>query len=365
MSLATIIQFVMNHNAALIESLIALILLVTLFLSYRAFRQGASQESSASHSGDLSSLEETLKKLIAQASLVPATGSAAVSDTSGATKELVSEIESLKVSLQDKQAEIEKIKAAAAAAPAAGSGMTDDMRAQLEAQLKELRGKLEEYEIISEDIADLSFYKEENAKLLKQLEAAKSSAPAAASAPSEPPPAVEPAAAAVAPPSAANPEAAPAPAPEPASVAAAAEPAPAAPEPVAETVAVGVDDDLMAEFAKAVQEQAAAASEAPSTPTLTPAPAAAEVISEAEPKAEATAPAEESAADLGSMDLDKISAEAEGIIAAGAGASEETPNALEATLDTDKLIQEASDLTSVKAEDKKLMNEFENFVKGS
>ncbi len=346
MSLETIIQFVMNHNAALIESLIALILLAVLFLSFRAFK-GAAEGASAGLSGDLGALEETLKKLLAQASLVPAVGSAVAADSSGVTKELISEIEILKGSLQDKQAEIEKIKASAAAAPAADSGFSDDMRAKLEAQLKELKGKLEEYEIISEDIADLSFYKEENAKLLKQLEGAKSGAAsgsvAAAAAPMAepaPPAAVEVAAAPLAP------EAPPAPA-EAVVVSAPPEapPAPAAIEaaPPVEAVSAGVDDDLMAEFAKAVQAQ----------------------NSGAEPEAVASSGApSEGEADLGSMDLEKISAEAEGIIAAGSDSGDQ-PNALEATLDTDKLIQEASDLTSVKAEDKKLMNEFENFVKGS
>ena len=338
----------MNHNAALIESLIAIILVVGLFLAYRTFQAGP--EPAGGLSGDLGQLEETLKKLLEKASVVPST--AAAGDNSGVTNELIREIELLKGSLQDKQAEIEKIKASTAAAVGAGgaapadSGVPDDLKAKLEAQIKELKGKLEEYEIISEDIADLSFYKEENAKLLKQLEGVKAGgAEPVATAPAPQPVATP------APPPAAEPAATPAPA-----VVAEATPAPAA------EVSAGVDDDLMAEFAKAVEAQTSGKTELLVEPPPAPAPAA----KEEPPAAEAATVSEGESTDLGSMDLEKISAEAEGISAAETAAGgDSAPNALEATLDTEKLIQEASDLTAVKSEDKKLMNEFENFVKGS
>ena len=55
-----------------------------------------------------------------------------------------------------------------------GGGATDSDRAQLEAKLAELQAKLAEYEIIEDDIADLSLFKEENRKLKAEIEALKS-----------------------------------------------------------------------------------------------------------------------------------------------------------------------------------------------
>src|SRR5690606_29016337 len=53
-------------------------------------------------------------------------------------------------------------------------GVSTEEKDKLDAKIKELQAKLSEYEIISEDIADLSFYKEQNAKLAREVEALKS-----------------------------------------------------------------------------------------------------------------------------------------------------------------------------------------------
>jgi hypothetical protein len=349
MSVEKILLFIMNHNAGLIEAIVALILLLVLFLSYRAFKAAPETAEASAGIGNLSELEATLKKLLDKASVVPSSAGAA---SGGASTELLAEIETLKNNLKEKQTEIESLKTSAESAGGGGTGeggLSEEDKAKLEAQLKELKGKLEEYEIISEDIADLSFYKEENAKLLKQLEAAKIT-PAAAT--------TEPAAAPAAPAPAAVETAAPTPEPvvqDPVvaaeqsvtiETAPAADPAPAAAEAPAAPI-TGVDEELMAELDQAVAEQAPSEAAAATTP----------------------ASATDAGADLGSMDMEKMMAEAEDI-GDSAAAVEEAPNALEATLDADKLIEEASALTSptgtaVKTEDKNLMNEFENFVKGS
>ena len=360
MSLESALQFVMNHNAGLIESLIALILLSVLFLAFRAFRAPEETSAGGAGLGNLAQLEETLKKLLDKAAVVPAAGSTGAA-SGGASPELLGEIETLKNSLLEKQNEIEQLKVAggAAGAAAANAGMSEDEKAKLEAQLKELKGKLDEYEIISEDIADLSFYKEENAKLVKQLEAVKGGA--AALPPSTPAPAEPVAAPAPVAPPAPTPEAPPAP--QPAPVAPVPEPQSAAPPPaeaaVAEAAPLGVDDDLMAEFARAVEEQTSggAPASAPTAPQPPP-PAAPPVAAAAEPEVTA-----DSGTDLGAMDMDKMMVEAEGIGSAADAAEASVPNALEETLNADKLIAEASELTAVKAEDKNLMNDFENFVK--
>lgn len=341
----------MKHNTTIIEVLIGAVLVFTLLLAIRSFLT-AKEPVSEGGLANLGDLEGTLKKILEQASQVPAAGVVAAAGGSEDTQKLATEINQLKADLEARQKTIEELKAAggtaavaADGAPAAAGGISDEEKAKMEAQLKELQGKLAEYEIISEDIADLSFYKEQNAKLTKELEALKGGAtpaagataaaqapPAAAAtaAPSAPPPAAAATAAPSAPPPATPP---PPPAPEAPPQAAAATPDPA--------VNV-VDNDLMAEFNAAVEKQQG---DAPVEPAAPP------------------APAEEAAAtvDLGAMDVDKMMAEAAAIKSDGPDVSAE--QALGVTLDENKLLQEATALQGVTPEDKKLMGQFENFVK--
>ncbi|MFN7729459.1 MAG: hypothetical protein ACK5P7_09920, partial [Bdellovibrio sp.] len=219
MHLENFIQLIIRHNALIIEGLVGLIVLFVLVISYRTFLSARAAEKSGEAGAGLSpsmgELEETLKKLLERANALPAASAVAsaaqAAPDGNVAAPLLEEIQELKKALEIRQSEIETLKTQAptAGAAAAAPGISSDDKAALEAQLRELQGKLAEYEIISEDIADLSFYKEENARLQKQLEASKG-----ASAAPEPAPAA--------------PEPAPA-APEPAP--AAPEPAPAAPEP--------------------------------------------------------------------------------------------------------------------------------------
>ncbi|MEZ0393297.1 MAG: hypothetical protein ACAH59_13845 [Pseudobdellovibrionaceae bacterium] len=323
----------MSHNATIIEVLLGLTLLVILFLSIRWFLSTQDSGHEPTSSVDLSRLEQTLKEWIEKAGQVPTAAAVGAAGGSEESQKLLSEIANLKTDLQSKQQQIETLNAAAASATAgpASSGLSGEDKSKLEAQLRELQAKLSEYEIISEDIADLSFYKEQNVKLQKELEALKAGGGSATAAAAAPAAAVETA-----------PPPPPAPKPEPEIVgksveSAAVEAAPAVaeaatPPPAAasETVSTTVDNDLMAEFDAAVENQ--------------------------KPKTEA-----EATVDLGQMDMDKMMAEAAGI---KTNVPEVDPaQALGSSLDENKLLQEAAALEDVSSEDKKLMGEFENFVK--
>lgn len=340
-NLESFLQFVMKHNTMIIQVLFATVLVIVVIVAFRTFfaeAKGSQPESSAS--GDLSKIEESLKKIIEQANKVPAAGVAtqAVASAGGDTeqvKKLMEEIGLLKTELEAKQKKIEENGAAqASGAPA----ISADDKAKLEGQLKELQAKLQEYEIISEDIADLSLYKEQNAKLQKELESIKKGGPA-------PAPVAE-----------VVPEVAP-PAPEPASV------EPVAPQPVTTTqtpaevaapaepeVLNVVDDALMSEFADAVEKQGGHIDLNPATPPV------------ASPATEApSAPAAEDSVDLGTMDFDKMMQESQALATDAPEVSAE--DALGTGLDENKLLMEANALGAVTPEDKKLMGDFENFVK--
>lgn len=240
MGVETFLHFWSQHNTAIIESLIGVILLTGVYLAVRAFLTRGDElagTAPAAGSADLGELEKTLKKLLENQAPAMAGGAGAVA---GASPE---EIQKLKLEIAEKETQLAEAKKAAAGATGA---MSEADKKALEDKVKDLEGRLAEYEIISEDIADLSFYKEENGKLQKEIEALKGGGVTAAA-----PAAPAPVAAAPAP-------AAPAPVPAaPAAdgaLVATPEAAPAAAAPTAAPAAPPDNSDLMNQFENFVKK---------------------------------------------------------------------------------------------------------------
>ena len=99
------------------------------------------------------------------ASLTPATAG-----------EVDAQIQAMKKELASRDDEIGKLKAGGDKKPSAEAE-------GLGTRIKELESKLAEYEILEDDIADLSLYKEENQRLKAELEKTKAAGAGAASAP--------------------------------------------------------------------------------------------------------------------------------------------------------------------------------------
>lgn len=278
MTVEKFLSFWDQHNTAIIEGLVALIILISLFLAYRAFFAKKDKGGGEAGNGslDAAQLEKTLQKILdnqqasgkssrsaaasedfgvdvemddspvpvrAQAAGTAAAVAAASVGTAEAAKESAAEVAQLRLSLSEGhqkiaelQAQLQEAQATAQAggggggAAASEGGMSSAEKEELNGKLRDLEARLAEYEIISEDIADLSRYRDENEDLKKQLESLKAGGAAASEpAASEPVAAVEPT-----------------PAAEPA-----AEAAPA------EGGSDLIDDDLMKEFAAAVEGQRA------------------------------------------------------------------------------------------------------------
>jgi hypothetical protein len=199
LSMEKFLQFWSHYNAAIIETLVALILISAIYLAYRTFfgAKGADTFDAVGGGGGASTaqIEKTLQRILdQQQSGIKAVGSiheggAGASAGGGAPEELVQELVLTKKALEEKEKQIvglqekaaEAAKAARssaggpsaqdiAAAASAAAGLAEKERFDYEAKIKELEARLAEYEIISEDIADLSFFKEENARLTKELE---------------------------------------------------------------------------------------------------------------------------------------------------------------------------------------------------
>lgn len=168
------LQFIALYNTHLIKAGFAIVFLLLIIYVYRMFfvvsTSGADDSAGTNEALEqkLNQLLENQKKSVSVFGEVEAPVDAG---RSGDTDKLKLEIYSLKQQLADSEKKISESAGAAAVADPAES------RQQAE-QIRSLESRLAEYEIIAEDIAELSQLRTENAKLKAQLsEPAQESAP--------------------------------------------------------------------------------------------------------------------------------------------------------------------------------------------
>ncbi len=290
------LDFWSHYNQTIIQSLIVVTLLFIVALIFITLFGNKSEDSGGASIGVSPELEKTLQKMLENQTKAAVFDFSKSPDASvpsniaedGAVSpagaEVLVQLEKLKAEMAKKESQIKELntKLSEAASQSTKELKVEGGNSELEAKIKELEARLAEYDIISEDIADLSRYKEENEKLKTDLAALKGGGSAGGNVPPQAPPAAS------APPTQAPPEAPPqaaaaapqTPAVEPAAEVAAPQPTPAAPAPSAEEMAAivatdaTIDDDLMKEFAAAVEGQKAA-TQAAAQPAA-PAPASAE-----------------------------------------------------------------------------------------
>lgn len=165
-----------QYNIPLIQGLFGFILILILFLAFKNFF-GASEEFSTGVNPDI---EKTLQKILEQsqratlsvgsemsASHVSLPGEEHDSEEEGMDAEASQKLEA---ALAAKDLEIAELKNAQAAKVGGGEELKT-----FKDQIKLLEERLSEYEIIAEDIADLSKFKEENSNLQREIENLKKS----------------------------------------------------------------------------------------------------------------------------------------------------------------------------------------------
>lgn len=262
------LDFWSAHNITIIEGLIALILVMAAYISYRLIFSAPPEVTAgvANPHLDSAQIEKTLQRIL------DAQGTKTGEATAGASAVAGPEVEELRQHVKTSEAQIAELKsqlAAAAAQPGAGAtaadgaggggaGTSSEERSALENKIHDLEARLAEYEIISEDIADLSRYKEENVALNQRLASLGGGTPntIVSEAPSAPAPAAAAPAAAPATPAANIKVEAAAPAPAPTTTVAPSAPAEATPAAApAAAAAPPSDENLMKEFAAAIEGQ--------------------------------------------------------------------------------------------------------------
>jgi hypothetical protein len=172
----------LNHNTTIIQWLVvATLLAIVAVMALSIF--GRSKGDSSGKSGDLgapSDIEgsEFIKKLMAE---LPAHLKSAGAAGIGAGGPMSVDSPEVQNELKARTEEIEKLKAEVAKS----KGQNADSSG-LEKKIKDLEAKLSEYEILEDDIADLSLYKEENVRLKEELKKSMSGDQAAAAPEPEP-----------------------------------------------------------------------------------------------------------------------------------------------------------------------------------
>lgn len=180
MSVESFLHFWSHYNTRIIEILVGLILLCLVYLAYRTFLAPVGgDEETAMGSSRRDDLEKTLTKIL-ETQKVGAGPQLSDGEAAAEIARLRAEITEKDKQIAELKSRPESVEAVPAPAAAAAPGLSAEEKARLEGTIRDLEARLAEYEIISEDIADLSFYKEENARLQKELEALKGGASAEA-----------------------------------------------------------------------------------------------------------------------------------------------------------------------------------------
>lgn len=147
MQVAQFVEFWTRHNDLIIQLLVFTILSLAAFLLFRMiFSGGDKAEVTQGPALATPELETTLKKILEQVPQAPAENQGPLKESLEAKEKELNELRE-KMKTQEKDVDPSKYLI----------------------KISELEGKLAEYEILEDDIADLSLYKEENTRLKLEL----------------------------------------------------------------------------------------------------------------------------------------------------------------------------------------------------
>ena len=181
MNLESALNYLTHHIEPIIQWLFFAILLLSAFLIVRWLFGKKGEDAGLSANSvtlaDGGDIQTFLKKILDQTTKLENLPLEGLS--SAGAGEMDARIQAIKLELASRDAEIVKLKAGGDSKSSADADVVNS-------RIKELESKLAEYEILEDDIADLSLYKEENARLKDELEKAKTSSPIALAAESMP-----------------------------------------------------------------------------------------------------------------------------------------------------------------------------------
>ncbi len=179
MDIVAVLRYVFDHNQQVIAGLVVFILITAIFLFLRAIGQESSGPVTAPAVAsplDLGAIETAFKKvMLAHASTAVTSSDRVSADDSPSNTVSAAALAERDAKVQTLAREIDRLTSELATKEFASFGnaqpeVDSGRLMELQEKLDELQGKLSEYEIIEDDIADLSRYKEENNELRNELE---------------------------------------------------------------------------------------------------------------------------------------------------------------------------------------------------
>lgn len=163
MNLEKYLSFVTHRSESIIQWLFLAILLLSGILIARALFAKKAEGSGALALGGGVDLQTALQRIMEQTTKLENVSLEKLSSQGVAAVD--TQVQALKADLAAREEEVAKLKASGQSTAVAGPELD-----KLNARIKELEGKLSEYEILEDDIADLSLYKEENARLRTEID---------------------------------------------------------------------------------------------------------------------------------------------------------------------------------------------------
>lgn len=159
-----------QHNITIIESLIALVILLSLFLAFRGFFGSDAKNEKPQMLGEKTSAGTAHEKGTLHGDAAALVDDIELEDiTPSSSADHSAQLEEKDKTIAQLESEIQALKNAEAPVAAVDTSQLE----AVQGQVQELERRLSEYEILSEDLADLSRLKKENEDLKKQLEALK------------------------------------------------------------------------------------------------------------------------------------------------------------------------------------------------
>lgn len=190
-----VIGFIFSHYVVIFGTTLALFFTVSMILLIRSIGQNSEENLAI----DVTAIEGAMKRVLATQPIsiaagtkvvapaaapgAPADGSAdapVVEEGGAGSEDLQAAVAERDAKIQALNQEMDELKATMthSAEAADTSGFTSEI-ANLNGKIEELQARLAEYEIIEDDIADLSMFKDENRKLKEEIELLKSQAASA------------------------------------------------------------------------------------------------------------------------------------------------------------------------------------------
>ncbi len=204
-----VLYFLSNYNAQIIQAGFAVVFLLIIIYVYRAFFMAGSLSGETADVAHSPAIEQKLNQILeiqrsksgavapsSSGAVAPSGGGSAPGTSSPRGQNAEEEIDKLKAEIYNLRQQLndaEKVSAVSGGqnlAPFSAVNSNEDAvendpasskaTEQMVVKVKELESRLSEYEIIADDIAELSQLRADNAKLKEQLSKVQGSAPAAA-----------------------------------------------------------------------------------------------------------------------------------------------------------------------------------------